>query len=421
MILQYVFYAVALCGLCYFVLARRAFDFTGLAFLASCFYFLPGFVGFVGYPEGVILRPVPLLPETYGVMSLVQGAILLSGIVSDLLPVSKVVQQLPTLPKNGSPAAGPIATLLAICGAVITFVTVRDSLTGHNKFLLLQELNRWYLLWTTCATLGAVIAYQNSMWILFSVNLTLMLLDLYVGFRVNLVVTTLTVLTLFLIPVGPQRLVRRWRAALLVLGLTVAMLVYKSISVAIKLANWELVTAQVTNPDAWRLILFHSEPFITQGILNEVIREHYSVGMTHLGDITFLLIPFSNEFGGEPKGFSDLFQPVIFSSVTDYGVGSNIWAEMLSSGGWYVLIISVCCYCAVLIAGGRILARLSGEMAAILAIVLVYWAFYIHRNDLLFQLTLMRRFFLAGVTIVALSMISGLAAREWRRAAVSNR
>jgi hypothetical protein len=409
----YAFYVIALTGLGYFTLVRRTFDFTALAFFASCFYFLPGFLGFVGYPEGLLLRPVPVLTETYAVMCLVLVGLLASGVLSDLLPVSPVA---PTDPADAFPhLAARIATLLGLCGAVLTWATTWEALTTHSKFALLEELNRWYLLWTTCATLGAVLAYRSSAWILLAINMAMLLLDLYVGFRVELVVSALTIATLFLIDVGPARLARRWRLAVLVLGLGLLMFSYKAVSVAIKVGDWELIASQLNNTTAWQQVFFYSEPFVTQGILNEIIRQDFGVGMGHFGNIALLVVPYANELGGEPLGFTDLFQPVVFSSVTDYGVGSNIWAEMWSSGGWYLLVLAVFAYCVFMVTASRLLASLSKEASSILAVVLVYWAFYVHRNDLGYQLTLTRRLLLTGAAIVALSIFFGLTAREWRR------
>jgi hypothetical protein len=162
-------------------------------------------------------------------------------------------------------------------------------------------------------------------------------------------------------------------------------------------------------------MLLHSEPFVVQGTLNEIVRQQYWIGPEHLVEILYLLVPLANELGATAGGFNPLFQPSLFSTVTGYGLANNLWAQMLAIGGWPVLSAFTGVYCAVLLVGDRLLRRVSPSTAVVLAVVFAYWAFYAHRNDLLYQLTLTRRVLLAGFLIVLVAMFLQTMNAGWRR------
>jgi hypothetical protein len=260
-----------------------------------------------------------------------------------------------------------------------------------------------------------VLAASRRNHLLLAINLGLLLLNLYIGFRVEIIVALLAFATIRMAEAGPQRLYRHWKIGIGVAVLGIGLFVYKYLLFAIKLNDWSLVAEQIENPNAVRLIFFQSEPFIILGVLNEVMRQGLDVGMAHLAASFYLLLPFANELGAQFVGFEELFRPKLFSSVTNYGIGSNIWAEMLSSGGWPFLLLFTVSYALILNMGRALLSRLSPEWSAIIAVTLVYWAFYIHRNDLLFQLTLTRRVLLTAATCAFVSAVWMLASRHERK------
>jgi hypothetical protein len=135
-----------------------------------------------------------------------------------------------------------------------------------------------------------------------------------------------------------------------------------------------------------------------------------------LGETLYLLVPFATDFGVDVQGFNALFQPVLFSTVTDYGLGSNIWAEMLASGGWLMLVTFLCVYCAIIVAGDALIRRLPVHLSVITLTILAYWCFYIHRNDLVYEITLMRRTALVSLAILAVAYLLRLAGSGIRSA-----
>lgn len=380
-------------GACYLLLRRRRFDFCTIGFFGACFYFLPGFVGFAGYAEGFLLRPVPILPGTYAIMCWV---LLVLVFCAALVDHAERGNSGPTAIANESLRyMGTIATLAGVAGLLLTWTSVGSALLDPDKFALLALLNRWYLLWTTGAVLGLSITFLRRKWFLFAVNALLLLANLYVGFRVDLVIAILALCAVVMARRGPVRFISYWRTGTLIAGFGILLFVYKYIFFALKSLDTELLISQISNPDAFKLIFLYSEPFVAQGTLNEVIRQGFFVGADHLQSVFFLFVPFANELGAEVVGFNDLFQPALFSSVVDYGLGSNIWAEMWAVGGWAAIVLFTAAFAAVLVSSSIVMPRLGPEGMALLVTLAVYWSFYVHRNDLLYQLTLSRRVLMA--------------------------
>jgi hypothetical protein len=387
------FLATAGFGAYYLLLRRRRFDFCTIAFLGACFYFLPGFVGFAGYAEGFLLRPVAILPGTYAIMCWVLLVLVFCAALVDL---AERDHSAPSAMINESLRhMGTIATSAGVAGLLLTWTTVGSALLDPDKFALLALLNRWYLLWTTGAVLGLSITFLRRSWFLFAVNALLLLANLYVGFRVDLVIAVLALCTIVMARRGPVRFISYWRTGLLIAAFGVLLFVYKYILFALKALDTDLLISQLSNPDAFKLIFLYSEPFVAQGTLNEVIRQGFFVGADHLQSVFLLFVPFANELGAEVVGFNDLFQPTLFSSVTEYGLGSNIWAEMWAVGGWAAIVLFSAVFAAVLVSSSIMARRLGPEGTALLVTLAVYWSFYIHRNDLLYQLTLSRRVLMA--------------------------
>ncbi len=86
-------------------------------------------------------------------------------------------------------------------------------------------------------------------------------------------------------------------------------------------------------------------------------------------------------------------------------MANNIWAEMLSSGGWPLLGLFITIFVVMLMLGSYVIRSRDPILAAGAAVTFSYWAFYIHRNDLLYQVNLEKRTLLVWAACVVLSQI----------------
>lgn len=388
--MQTLFIAVAIFGILYFLLARRTVDLLSLGYASACAYFLPGFFGEVIYPlEGASLHGIyiEIVDDTYLVMTLVLLSIIAAA---KLLPVG--FTNAPIRPETKSYMT-PVAVAWGIIGFLMTVNTVGyDVITSVDKNLILEEYTRWGMIWSLGATIGLALAVTGKRPRLGLISLALLLIEVYVGFRSSLAAAVMATFLLILFRDGEQRLVLN-RPGVMLLGLAGSyfLFAYKLIYVAVKAGDWQYLSNALSNPDFYINAVMHSEPFLTQAILNQVMIENYYVGPGHLTSLLASFILFAPELGFEVSGFNDLVQPHLFGSITQSGIAANIWAEGYAIGGWPVLVVFIFTFTALLCLGTRLLARVSADHQAFVAVAFCYFAFLIHRNDLLIQVTVEKR------------------------------
>jgi hypothetical protein len=404
--MQFVFIAVALVGLAYFLLAKRRFDFFALAHISACVYFLPGFLGFVSDGPRKDVR-VDLLPEAYHVMIAVMGTIIVGGWIYDHTASPLPVQHEAA---RSNLKASQIALALALVGAVLSIYSAGSLLFSHDKRDVMESLTRWAVLWMTAGPLATVIAFQQRQWRTFAVAFAVVAFSVYVGFRSACAITVIALFMLHLSQGERQRFaVRRFRTVTIGLACAGFFFVYKLIYKLVKLGEYDAVAESLGDPDFCATVLLTSEPFGVQAILNEVVRTDFRTGMGYIAQgILAQFALFSRDLGISANGFNSLYQPVLFPDAKG-GTGDNIWAQMIAAGGWPFLAGFLLFFLGVLAIGSRWLSATNRCTRAAVALGMTYWAFYIHRNDIAYELTLLRRVFLIWLAcVIGSSVISRL-------------
>ena len=386
--LQAVFFVVAIAGGAYFLVRRRTFDFFTIGFASSVVYFLPGFFGFVRSSRDFTL-PEPLLPETYLVFLAVLLSILLGGMIFDHFLGNARVKLKRHIPLT---LTTEMALAIALFSLFATLLTSGSDLFSPHKEDVLAATGRWHVLFQFGAIYLFAFAVLQRRAAFATMGVLLLLFDLYVGFRIGLVIGVLSVVTIHLNRQGPRSLIRSERKAIVAgILLVAAVLVYKRIYTVVKLGLWDTVMARLTDPEILFLALMTSEPFGTQSVLNEVIRTGFFTGPEHLASVASLLVPFSNLLGAEATLFNNLFQERLFGGVVLGGLAANIWAQMYAVAGWLGIGIGIPVYVGVLALGSRVLDGSRSSLAALVAVAFTFFAFYIHRNDVFYILVLLRR------------------------------
>ncbi len=382
------FFVIQALGLGYFGLTKRTFDLLAAAFFSSCVYFLPGHFGYVLYPTPQAFVESSLLEETYLVMSLVMVAPLIGAILLDY-------RQRRAPRETADPSTGypPIAIMvvLTVVGLLGTLTSGVD-VVGSPKVELLRSLDRWYALWETTAVVGFVFSVEQRRKIETIFFSSVLVFDMYLGFRVNAAIAFLSMMALILSRKGRQRLVlTNWRQIAGAVVVCYLFFLFASIAWALRAHDFELVADVLSEGETYYKSLTHSEPFITQAILNAVIEFDYKVSAAHLGNaVIVMLVPFAPEIGFVPMSFNDLFQEALFPKLS-FGMANNIWAEMWSSGGWVLLSVFVAVYTGLHIFLSSGALTRSRNVQVIVVITGILWGFYVHRNDLVYQVTMQRR------------------------------
>ena len=399
--MQFLFIGIALLGLTYFMFRKRRIDLFSLAFVSSCVYFLPGFFGYALHPSDLGAMQVSLVTETYWVMVFVLGSILLGGVTFD----ARLAGKAPRFTLPGGRLAPVMAISLALFGLGMMILTTGWALLDMDKGAMMAELNRWHVLFVVAMALAAVWAFTLERKLLLLFSLILLSCDVFIGFRATFAITGVTLFLLYLSAQGSQRAFpQHWRIGLI--GCIAALLVfnYKYISAFIKAGLWDVVIERLSDPSFYLVTILASEPFGTQAILNEVVIRDFHVGFGHFMGLAYQFMIFAPQLGGEAVSFNDLFQPALFPGL-DWRMANNIWAEMWSSGGWLLLILFAGVFNVLLGVGSYLLRLRDPVLRAWFALLGAYWAFYIHRNDISFQIVLEKRVFLIGIVCILVSVV----------------
>ena len=402
--MQFIFIVVALTGLLYLLWSKRTFDLFTAAYAGSCVYFLPGFVGYL--PDGPRRDvAVDIHPQTYAAMLSVLVACLLGAIVKDLFGTKRVVVTRDVanryLPR--------IALAIALSGVGMTLFYSGYALFSHNKHVLMETLTRWYILWVFGASLATVTAFLHRQWVVFAVAGTLLLFNVFIGFRAAAAMTFIAVTMLHLSQKGPRRLLTGSKKPLLIaLMIGVFFFAYKKAYQSMKLGDYETVRNNLVDRDFYLRALFESEPFTTQSILNTIIESDFHTGWNHLlRGVVMQIIPISR---GQRANFNDLFQNALYRDH-HAGMACNIWAEMIAVAGWPLFLSFLFLFVLSLGFGERLIKVQNLGTRGAWALCLSYWVFYIHRNELTYQLNLEKRVLMIWLlSIVGTMLFTGRSA-----------
>jgi len=399
--MQSLFFASAIAGAAYFLLSHRRVDLFTLAFVSSGVYFLPGFFGAVPY-GGAHDSTVPLESETYLVMTVVMAAIAVGAWMFE--------------PHGGhdtrrtrqiaDPVASQVALVAAAIGLAMTLRSDEGDLFSADKVEVLSAVSRWFYVYAVSASLAVVLAFLHRQWWTLLMGVGLLTFSVYVGFRSHFAMTVIAVFLLHFHAQGPQRfLARNQVAAVLALVTALFFFSYKFVYRMVKLGEFDVVAERFIDPQFHLQAIADSEPFATQMIINEVIRSRFETDAGYIVEgLAAQSVLFSERFGLEAVAFNDLFQPALFPDI-DWGMAGNIWAQMLAAGGWTLLLAFLALFVLSLRAGSRWLATSRLSTCALVALGGSYWAFYIHRNDIGYQVILEKRVLLSWLIVVLTSEV----------------
>lgn len=405
------FLVVGAGGMAFFLLRRRRFDAFSIAFFGALAYFLPGFFGYVLLPRTLsrpAMEPVPIEAGTYQLMVAVLSAILCGAWAFDAASLDRYR---PAFHFQGS-ARTPMLTLaLSLLGLALMIGIAGSQLVDAQKAEFLGDLGRTHHLFGTSAVLGVVLAYVERRRRLGALFIVLLLFDVYLGFRFYAAIAAIAILCLALARQGRQRLViDHWRMGLAGLATASSFFLVKRLIQPVRNARWDLVLQQLTTLEGYRTAITESEPFKTQAILNEVVRREIASGLDHFASLKGTVLIMSPDAGLERSTFgSEVVQRQLFPEALA-GVASNIWAEMWSAGGWALMILCLVLWIGLLAALSLCVRATDPVVRALTGILVAYWGFYLHRNDLLYQLILGRR----AVLVAALCLLLGMVAAHVR-------
>lgn len=396
---------------CAFIIFRpgRVFDFLSVGFLSQQLYFSP-----------LLFQAFSLcgVQGCYSYLTAVVGMMLVGVLTSfSLLP-------LPSRGKLISVSPQPeekVFLLICLSAAVGAFLFLVAKSAGQIFFLPKRDMMRFisydYIVWTFSSSIGAIYSFKagrNKAGFLF---LFILSISIYIGFRSA---TAITVIAIFISLSTDFKLSVSSLKAKYVIGISLVgfvFFVYKGFYSAIKLMNYDLFWSRVFDVNYYASIFQSSEPVMTLSILSNVLESDLYIGPSDLIRSGAVFTVFIEGLFKGLKSFNDIIQPLFYSDRAG-GVGSNIWAHWFAMTGWLGLIVFSIFYGFSLWVLSYLQKNSQPYLATIFSLTGAYWAFYIHRNDFVYQLTLEKRavlifIFLYGVSLIASLVLFKRIRRGW--------
>ena len=392
------FLLIAILGSLYFLFKKRSFDFFSIAFFSACIYFLPGFVGYVNFPE----PKTNLIDGSYLVMILVLGTILFGAFFYDFFVRNKSISKITI--KNTD-----LVLFFLVCftltGFLYDLVAVGKAFFIVDKPEMMDYLGRGRIIWATASMVGITASFLRKKKLLFLFFLSFLVFDLYIGFRSSAAIAGISIFLAHLWQIKKTRLIKNYKMILLGALCALFFFAYKGIYWAVKAGEWDIVVDRLTSINYFFSTILNSEPFVIQSNLNEILASNFRVGFSHFANLKNQLIILSPELGAEIVSFNDIFQPKLFPDIT-FGMASNIWAEMWSVGGFGFLLLFLLFFIFVIIILCYLFRKIKNpELRSIILVLGSYWVFYIHRNSLDYQINLEKRVLFIGIIALFLSLI----------------
>lgn len=384
---QLIFLIAVLIGSAYFLLICRKFDYFTVAFFSACIYFLPGFFGYTTYHSAGIWTETIINDEAYLIMTSVLVSIfLMAGLGASI--------KNPIVFRFSIPNAHVIVNILCVFsafGMVALILSAGSAIHSSDKDYVMENLGRWHILFYSSAVIGLPLSFVLKRFGLLTIFVSLLFFDLYLGFRSALAIGVLSIVTMHLAAKSRSRLLIKEGISLCVIFfLALFLFLYKVVAFSIKSGDLELLFVTLSNMQTYELMITRSEPFIIQQILNDVVGLNFQTSLESIAAIFSQFILFAPELGISSSSFNDLFQPILYPSV-EYGMASNIWAQMWSAGGWILLLIFLLVFNIILVIGNASLRSPSVVVRAGFTPMFLYWAFYIHRNDISYAINIEKR------------------------------
>jgi hypothetical protein len=150
--------------------------------------------------------------------------------------------------------------------------------------------------------------------------------------------------------------------------------------------------------------VMQSEAFVTQSILNEVVRQDFHTDAGYLiGQILTGLPLGASLFGIDSSrvvSFNTMAQPALFPRV-GFGMANNPWAQAYAAGGEWMVAIFALSYAAVMGVLSLLFHKTAGSLRAAFAVIGAWIGFYFHRNDLFIEIILIKQVvYVCGASIL---------------------
>lgn len=351
--------------------------------VSTVIYFIPYFVGYFRYiaPDGR-MYDLAYSPQVGWAVALILLLLGVCAIISE-----KPSRHVYISPKSDVHIESLVLSSLIIVMGAFVFFSGKAAIASKQE--LLDQTGRWdysfYLLASFGLIFSSIAGYRKHL-TLFVVSLCGLLFVIYLGHRSSLVIAILGVAYVRFRDRPIPKLPLKYLVAGVALFFVVS--IYKSIYVAIKMQQWDLVSHRLAAENIWASALVGMEQFTTFAHLDFVVSDNHRLDCSNAWLAPFTIVPFSDEFLGkfwdvEGCYYNSQIQPLYFSGYRG-GVAANIWAEFFGYFGYWGFPVLISVLSGFYWSIEAIIRRLrSPVLISGMIVALINMSFYIQRKELL--------------------------------------
>lgn len=411
--MRFLFIAVHLSLLVYFV--RRRFDLITVAFYASSAYFLPGYFGYVCYDaRDLQLDPISLeLYVFYISFYLLLFVCAVCGTPAECSARwgSQTYQQADDRPDPRLSTALVILRFIVPALLLLGEYLTVGGLWREDKQELLDSLSWAYVAFQNATYVYLVVSAVRKSKGDLALAISYCCVDLVVGFRSTAAFALFSLMTIGLMR-RPTNLLRNSLVPMVIVAAFLFGSTYKTLILRYLIDGLPAVADYLSDPASLLESLYQNEAFSQQHIFNRIVETNFQLPVDYPLNMARLFFPgAANVMFGTGMSFNDYFQPSLYPDVP-WGMASNIWAEQFAVGGAVGLYAFLLAYgVGLTFANGtsiRFLLAGKDTQFIILSGMAVPALLYMHRNDLLYELVLVRNL---GFLVLAIWLVVSI---RWR-------
>lgn len=325
--------------LSYVIFKKRNIDFYTIAVLGFMIYTLPAFWGTTWTTQGLYFSEIHF--ETYLLVDMISLILFISMINFDRKTNTISFREIQW---NHYPKYlfylllifSYISIILAIYKVGLSSLLAETKNPTH-----IEKMNPFFSLsiWTSliCFSFGA--ASKNKF--IGLLPLPIMIFTLFLGIRSFFVIGIISYVITLLSHYGKTALFRKWKYGLTLGFIMIIATIYREVYFIIKRGDFEYVFTLLTSKDFYqsKVFVLPHEIYIVFSTLNISLSQKLNLGLEFILYQILDFIPFMGVVFELPElKYSKVIMEEFYSE-SQFGMGSNIWAEMYSSGGFILVLV----------------------------------------------------------------------------------
>lgn len=284
-----------------------------------------------------------------------------------------------------------ITALLVMLSLGIVIVQAKGALFENDKPELMKQLGYGYKFFSITTLFLLSLSYHSKWRFGFALVVVALIFDLFLGFRTTAAFAVLLFTCLYFSNVRLNL-----RKTLLVFSLVIVLflfsLVFKPILIVIKTGNLDFFLNLLQDENSYKYLTLASESTTISIVFNEILSSNFSVKSDYLLDVFYQLIPFLTNLLDIPTtSFADYYKQELMGEEAE-SFASSFWGAAFASFGTIGMFSIFIAWIAVVHALNRRVCNpnISYFERSVWMVSGIPLAFYVHRNDFIFQYSLLK-------------------------------